>query len=261
MEWTAYLLLGAIAGLLAGLLGIGGGSVVVPMLVLMFGLQGFSDAVLVQVAVGTSFAIIAVTSLSSTWAHHRLANVRWPVWWVMAPGLMIGVSLGGYIATDMKGAALQVIVALFFGLLAVQMYFKLQPSRSLRIPAAGWQTLAGGIIGWLSAFVGIGGGAFAVPLFKTFGFSMKKAVGTSAACGVPIAIFGALIYALREPSVSVGYSTGFIYWPAFFGVAVASTVTARVGAAWAVRLPENVLRKSFALLLFIVSGYLFFNAQ
>jgi len=210
MEWIAYLGLGSIAGLLAGLLGIGGGSVVVPMLVLMFGLQAFPAAVLVQVAVGTSFAIIAVTSLSSAWMHHRLGNVRWPIWLAMMPGLIAGVSWGGYIATGMQGAALQIAVAVFFGLLAIQMFFKLQPAKAVGEPAVGWQTVMGGVIGWLSAFVGIGGGAFAVPLFKIFGFSMQKAVGPSAACGLPIAIFGSLLYLLREPAVSMANATGFI---------------------------------------------------
>lgn len=258
MEWLIYLALGAVAGLLAGLFGIGGGSIIVPMLILMYGVQSFPVEVIAQLAVGTSFAIIVVTSCSSVLAHHRVGNVNWLVFKSLIVGLVVGVGLGSLVATSIESRWLQLLVALFFMLVAVQMFFQLQPAAQSFSPGRIGQAIAGAIIGGVSAFIGIGGGSMSIPYFKTCGMPMRQAVGTSAACGLPIAVFGAFVYALAgHPMLAeVPYTTGFIFWPAMLGVGIASTPAAKLGAWLATRLPEALMVRLFALLLFGVSIYL-----
>lgn len=251
-----YLLLGAVAGLTAGLFGVGGGLVIVPALVFTFSFLEIAPSILTQLAIGTSLATIVLTSISSVRAHHGYDNVDWSLWLRLAPAIALGVILGVYTAVGMAGVHLQILFGVFAILVGLQMGLRLQPRPGRVVPGLAGLGLAGTIIGYVSALFGIGGGSLTVPFLSWCNVKMQKAVGLSAACGLPIAVVGCLTNIVagwgREDLPE--YSTGFVYWPAFLGVVLASTLFARVGARLAQRLPEARLKQIFALFLVIIGS-------
>ncbi|MDH1264614.1 sulfite exporter TauE/SafE family protein [Pseudomonas sp. GD03944] len=254
MVFALYILLGAAAGLLAGLFGVGGGMVIVPVLIFTFTLQGFDGAVLTHMAVGTSLATILFTSINAVREHHRRGAVRWALFVWLTLGIVFGSVLGAVTAEAIDGEVLQKIIGVFALCVALQLGLDLTP-RSVRTepgkPALG---VAGVIIGWASAIIGIGGGSMTVPFLTWRGVSMQQAVATSSACGWPIAAAGALSFMwlgwgdARLPDWSLGY----VYLPALLGIALTSVFFARTGARLAHRLSPRVLKRLFALLLFCV---------
>ncbi len=247
----AYLALGACAGVLAGLFGIGGGLIIVPALVFGFQLQGVSDAVLTHLAVGTSLATIVITSISSVRTHHQKGGVRWDIFKPLAVGIVLGAVLGAKTASGLKGPVLQTIIGVFAILVAIQMLLALAPKPSRALPNKGTLFTTGGVFGWASAIFGIGGGSLVVPYLSWCNVKMQEAVGTSSACGFPIAVSGALTYAWLGwgDAALPEYATGFVYWPALVGITATSVVFARVGAKLAHRLPPTTLKRIFGVLL------------
>ncbi len=248
--FAAYLVLGAFAGTLAGLLGVGGGLIIVPVLAWTFEASGFPSAFLMQLAVGTSLATIAVTAVSSILAHHRRAAVLWPVVGQLTPGVLAGALLGAWIASAVPSDGLRVFFGVFELLVALQMASGLNaaPHRSLPRPAV--VTGAGTVIGTISAMVGIGGGTMTVPFLTWCNVSVRQAVGTSSAVGLPIAIAGAAGFVttgLERPTPA--WSAGFVYLPALAGIALTSALFAPLGARWAHILPTAVLKRIFAAFL------------
>lgn len=249
-----YLVLGAFAGVLAGLFGIGGGLVIVPVLVFSFTAQGFAPEVLTHLAVGTSLATIVFTSINSVLAHNRRGAVLWPVFTWMTVGILIGAALGSLTAAAIQGPMLQKIIGVFAIVMAAQMGLDLKPKASRAVPGKPGLGLAGAVIGWASAIFGIGGGSLTVPFLTWRSVPMPQAVATSAACGLPIAVASALSF------MAVGWheaglpewSLGFVYLPAMVGIAATSMFFARIGAALAHRLPPRLLKRLFALQLFAV---------
>ncbi|WP_305856190.1 sulfite exporter TauE/SafE family protein [Balneatrix alpica] len=249
-----YLVLGACAGVLAGLFGIGGGLIIVPALVFTFSAQGVSPDVLTHLAVGTSLATIVVTSLSSVRAHHQRGAVLWPVFTPMALGIALGSIIGVKTAGALTGEHLQKVIGVFALIVAAQMGFGLKPKPSRTLPGQGGLGVAGTGIGWASAIFGIGGGSLSVPFLSWCNVSMQQAVGTSAALGFPIAIFGALAnieQGWQHPALPE-WSLGFIYLPALFGIVLTSALFAKVGARLAHQLPAATLKKGFACLLLVI---------
>lgn len=248
---VSYLLLGAIAGGMAGLLGVGGGLIIVPMLALLFALQGFTPEYLVQLAVGSSLATIAFTSLSSMLAHHQRGAVHWPVMLQLSLGILAGGWLGGVLALWMGGPALAGLFGLFELAVAAHMVFGRPPAEH-RNPSGGVRNgVAGVVIGALSALLGIGGGTLTVPWLVWHNVDMRRAVGTSAACGLPIAVSGVLGFiavGLDRADLPAG-STGFVYWPAVAAVSIASVLSAPLGARLAHRLDQARLKKVFAVFI------------
>jgi uncharacterized protein len=256
-QWLIFLVTGACAGVLAGLFGVGGGLIMVPALALVLPLQGVPDTVFMQVAIGTSLAVISATSISSTLAHHRRGGVDWPSLLRFAPGLALGALLGAYIADALTGKVLQRIVGIGALLVAVQMSL---PRRTVagddaRLRAGAAELFgAGGIIGALSSLVGIGGGSLTVPYLSARGLPVHRAVGTAAAGGIPIAWAGALGFitagwhAEGVPTPHLGY----VSLSAFFGLAVASVACAPLGVRLAHALSPVVLKRAFALLLVVI---------
>jgi len=251
-----FLMTGAAAGLLAGLFGVGGGLILVPALVWALPLQGFAPEVVMQVAIGTSLAVISATSISSMLAHHRHDGVVWEVFRFFAPGLAAGAIVGGFVAHALDGAVLGRVVGVGALLIAIQVFFDLKPQASAAMPAPTVVTAAGGTIGLLSSLIGIGGGAFTVPFLTWCGVNIRKAVGTSAASGVPISWFGAIGFIVAGWSVPGRgeWSLGYVSLLAFVGLAASSVFTAPLGARLAHRLPPAQLRRSFALFLVLVGA-------
>ena len=251
MEFLLYLILGGFAGVLAGLFGVGGGIIIVPVLVLSFTAQGFSPEVLTHLAVGTSLATIIFTSINSILAHHRKGAVRWPIVAWMTVGILLGTAVGTLTAAAIQGPVLLKIIGVFAIVMAIQMGLNLKPKASRDVPGKPGLTLAGSVIGWASAIFGIGGGSLTVPFLSWRSVPMQQAVATSAACGLPIAMVGALSFMLvgwNEAQLPQ-WSLGFVYLPAMAGIAITSMFFARIGANLAHRLSPLVLKRLFALLL------------
>lgn len=254
MEFLLYLVLGACAGVLAGLFGVGGGIIIVPVLVFSFTLQGFDASILTHLAVGTSLATIVFTSINAIREHHSKRAVQWPVFVWMTLGILIGAGLGAKTASAIQGPLLQKIIGVFALVIAVQMALDLKPKASRGVPGKGGLTLAGTVIGWASAIFGIGGGSLTVPFLTWRSLPMQQAVATSSACGFPIAVASALSFMVlgwHDPLLPA-HSLGFIYLPALLGIALTSMFFARYGARLAHRLSPRLLKRLFAALLFSV---------
>lgn len=246
--------MGAVAGMLAGLLGIGGGIVIVPVLALVFQGQGVDPSVQMHVAVGTSLGTIVVTSLSSTRAHHKRGAIQWPVFRRIAPAIVVGSLFGAWVAKQIPGEDLRLYFAIFMLLVAAQMAMGMASKPHRQLPGRLGMSLAGGLIGTVSAVMGIGGGSMSVPFLTYCNMAVKNAVATSAAIGLPIAVSGALAYIVTGWGVEARppMSLGFINLPAFLGIVVASTLFAPLGARMAHSLPDIVLKRFFAVFLAVL---------
>lgn len=257
MIFLLYLLLGVAAGLLAGLFGVGGGLIIVPVLVYSFTLQGVAPEVMTHLAVGTSLATIVFTSLNSIAGHHRRDAVRWPLVGWMAPGIVLGCALGALTASQIQGRHLQAMIGLFAIAMAIQIAFDLRPGGSTgvyRPPGRPLLVSGGTVIGWASAIFGIGGGSLTVPFLLWRHLPAARAVGTSAACGLPIAIAGALsfIWFGQGQRDLPPWSLGYVYLPGVLGIALTGVLSARLGVRLAHRLSATLLKRLFAALLLAI---------
>lgn len=262
IELIAYLAIGALSGVLAGLFGVGGGAVMVPALMLLFGALGIGGDWMAHLAVGTSLATIIGTGAASTLAHHRRGGVRWDLVWPLAPGIVIGALAGAALAGWIPGLWLQRIFAVFLASVGVRLLMTSTTAVSASHPLPGHAGLVtvGGGIGMLSSLVGIGGGTLTVPFLSRHGLEMRQAVGTSAACGLPIALAGALGFVLTgwgRPGLPA-FSTGFVYWPAVLTMLIASMPIAPLGARLAHALPVTLLKRLFGVLLLLIAMRLAF---
>lgn len=252
-----YLATGTVAGVLAGLFGIGGGMVMVPALAIVLTGQGVPPAIVMHIALGTSLAVIALTSISSTLSHHRRGGVRWDVLRWYGPALAIGALLGAFVADALPGTALRKLVGVSSLLIALQMAFdyRFDALEALAPPRDPELGVAGGIVGLLSSLIGIGGGSLTGPYLALRGFELRQSVGTAAAGGIPIAWAGAIGYIVagwQEPGVP-GPALGYVSGSAFAGLAVASTLVAPLGARLAHHLSPRKLQLAFAGMLVLVA--------
>lgn len=257
MEWfLAYVLLGAFVGFFAGLLGLGGGLIMVPLLVFLFDAQRFAAHYLLLMALGTAMATILFTAVASVRAHHRHGAVNWRIARDITPGILAGTLAGALLA----GAVPVTLLALFFTVFvyyaATQMFLGLKPKPTRQLPGKGGMFAAGGIIGGVSSLVAAGGAVLSIPFMTLCNVKLHEAIGTSAAIGFPIALAGTLGYVLTGMAAEPlpAYSLGFVYLPALAGIAIASVLTAPLGAKVAHRLPVRMLRRIFAVILYILAS-------
>ncbi len=264
-QWAGLLLpnlvVGAIAGILAGLLGIGGGLVIVPMLVFSMQWQGISPEFIMHLALGTSMASIVFTSVSSFMAHHKRGAVRWDVVRRIVIGILLGTFAGTFLASSMSTGVLKAFFVIFVYYVAMQMLLNYRPKPSRGLP--GWLGMfaTGNVIGVVSSLVGIGGGTLSVPFMIWCNIPVHTAIGTSAAIGFPIAISGSLGYignGLNVQGLPVG-CLGYIYLPALVGIVSASVLTAPLGVRLAHSLPVDKLKRVFAVLLIIVGTRMLYS--
>jgi hypothetical protein len=254
MTFLVYLLVGSAAGLLAGLFGIGGGLVIVPVLVITYGLMGISETVLTHMALATSLTTIIFTSLSSVKEHHNHGAVDWTLVRWIGSGIVVGTALGVFLLAGVAGAQLQIAIGIFALLMAAKMVLDINPTAARIAPKGPGLLASGGLIGFGSAWFGIGGGSFTVPFLTWVNVPMKRAVATAAACGLPIALTGAVSNVVTGwgHAELPEWTTGFVYWPAVLGIALTSVPCAKVGAKLAHKLDAKMLKRGFALLLLIV---------
>lgn len=255
IEWlVAYLALGAFVGFFAGLLGVGGGGIMVPILTTLFAAQGVPREHLVHLALGTSMAAIVVTSVASLRAHHKHGAVRWDIVRGVAPGVLLGTFGGTFIASRVPTTPLAIFFGCFMAYVALQMILNVKPKPSRELPGTVGLAGVGGVIGVISALVAIGGGSLSVPFMTWCNVKVQHAIGTSAAIGLPIAVAGTLGYLINGWNVAdtPPLSLGFVYLPALVLVTVVSTFTAPLGARLAHRLPVATLRRIFAGMLMLL---------
>lgn len=255
MEVLILLGMGAIAGTLAGLLGIGGGIIIVPVLALVFKAQGVNPAVLMHVSIGTSLATIVITSLSSIRAHQKHQAILWPVFKRITPGILIGGLLGAALANIITGNHLRILFGIFMLVVAAQMIFGNTTKAHRQLPGTVGTLIAGTTIGTLSSLMGVGGGSMSVPFLTWCNISIRNAVATSAAIGLPIALAGVTGFIVTGWGISDRpvWSLGFVNLPAFFSIVVASTVFAPVGAKITHRISPQRLKLFFGYFLLILS--------
>jgi uncharacterized membrane protein YfcA len=249
----AYLLIGLLAGYLAGFLGIGGGFVVVPALTWLFLQDPATAPFAVHMAVATSLGTMLVTSLSSIIAHHRRRAIRWALVRALAPGLVVGAVLGALLADRLDGAALVRVVGVFAILAGLQLVLGRKAVGEKPLPGQPAVSAVGLVIGGISSLIGIGGGALTGPWQMWHGIRAQNAVATSAACGYPIAIAGSLTFVVLglDGGLPAG-ALGYVHLPAFVGIAVASAAAAPLGAATVHRLPPATVRRLFGVFLLLV---------
>jgi uncharacterized membrane protein YfcA len=254
--WAAYLAVGALAGFLAGLLGVGGGFVIVPSLIFLFNSQHFPQTNLVHLALGTSLASIMFTSVSSLRAHHAHGAVNWKIVRSITPGIVIGTLLGSVFAAMLSSSVLALFFAVFVFFAATQILLDIKPKPHRQLPGTAGTFLVGIIIGVIFSLVGGGGAILSIPFMLYCNIKTHDAIGTSAAIGFPIAVSGAAGYiftGLAQASLSP-HSLGFVYLPALLGLVVTSVFTAPYGAKLAHRLPVERLKKIFAVFLYIIAA-------
>ena len=255
--WPAYIVLGLFTGFFAGMLGIGGGLVMVPVLTMLFAAQAaFPPGELLRVALGTSAAVIVFTSLSSLRAHHQHQAVLWKVVGRITPGILLGTLLGTLLASRVDARPLAVFFTGFVCFVALQMVLGIKPKASRELPGLVGMIGAGTGIGGISSLVAVGGGSFTVPFLSWCNVPMHKAIGTSAAVGFPIALGSALGYAFNGyghaelPSFSLGY----VYLPALVWIVPPSMLAAPFGARVAHCVPVPTLKRVFAGLLVVLAS-------
>ena len=250
------LLLGSFVGVMAGLLGIGGGLIVVPALLILLPQAGIDASISMNMALATSLATIIATSGSSALNHLKLGNVdMFVIKWLM-PGVVIGGFVGANIAEWIPTEYLPKIFGAIMLCLALQMLFSMKSSAQSTMPSSRVTMLYGSAIGLVSSLAGIGGGSLSVPFLNRHGVEMRKAVGSSSVCGCVLAISGMIGFILNGYGAAdlPRHSVGYVYLPALAAIAATSMLTTRIGAKLTTSLPTPVLKKIFALFLMFVAG-------
>jgi uncharacterized membrane protein YfcA len=255
VDIVTLVIMGGLAGMMAGLLGIGGGALIVPVLVIVFERQGVNPGIIMQLALGTSLATIVFTAISSILAHQKRGAVNWVIFRQIAPGIVVGTLLGSLVADALSSHVLRWMFVVFMFAVAAQMSRgTMVIAAHAKLPGRVGMSAAGSIIGVASALFGIGGGSLSVPFQTWCGVPAKQAVATSSAIGLPIALSGTVGFiaaGLGEPGLPA-WSIGYVVLPAFAGVVTGSTLAAPFGARLAHRLSDATLRRVFAVFVTVL---------
>lgn len=249
------LVIGAIVGFLAGLFGIGGGLIIVPVLVYLLPMVGVPDPLLMSTALGTSFATIVITGFSSAQRHHKHGNIVWSAVKVLAPTIMLTTFISGLFIGKLDKSVSSKIFACLVVYLAIKMILSIKPKEVIKTLTYQASVVGGILIGLASSAAGIGGGGFIVPFLNSRGIEMKKAIGSSAFCGMLLGLAGMLSFMLGGWNIEnmPDYSIGYVYFPAVLSITATSFFTSKLGATTTTKLPVPVLKRYFALLLIVIA--------
>jgi uncharacterized membrane protein YfcA len=241
-------------GVFAGMLGIGGGTILVTLMVLVFNAQGFAPDRVLHLALGSALATIIFTSISSFYAHGKHGAVRWEIVRAAAPGMMAGTLLGSFVAEHLSSKYLALLFVAFVFYSGVQMIFEMRAAPSRQLPGRVGLSVAGLLVGILSSLVGAGGGLITIPLLTKCNVPLRQAIGTSAAFGLPIALTGAAGYAINGLSKDhlPAFSFGYVYLPAVAAIVAGTFMTVPMGARLAHRMPVVVLKRIFGIVLWLL---------
>lgn len=253
--WLGYPAIGALAGFLAGLFGVGGGLAIVPLLYILFAAQGFPHEHLMHLALGTAATSIIFTSITSMREHHKLGNIAWPIVRAMAPGLVLGAALGSGFAAQLPTRPLALIFTAIVLYAAGQMIIGFKPHASRQMPGAGAQFVFGVMVGAVGALVAASGGFLSIPFMVWHNMPMKRAIGTSSGIGVPIAVVGAITY-LGSGMQATGlppFSVGYVNLPALIGIVSCTMLFAPLGARVATNLEVGKLKRVYGIYLLVIA--------
>ena len=259
--FIACLVLGAIVGFLAGLLGIGGGLLIVPALVYLLPLLSINIEVVMPIALATSLASIVVTSASAAYAHHQRENIPWDIARKLIIFIALGALLGAFIASSLSAKSLTTFFSSGVMALAIYMLIATRSTAQRDMMSNIALAVLGGFTGIIASLMGIAGGIILVPTLSYFGLSMRYSIGASTACGLMVAIFGSIGYIISgmEQTLTPPYSVGYIYLPALLGIVITSSFFARIGVKYASKLPVATLKKYFAVFLMVVAIKMMFQ--
>lgn len=258
---AVYISIGAFAGLMSGILGIGGGVVVVPGLVFVFQHGQFIPGdITMHVAAGSSLAVMIITSQASLRAHIKLGEVLWDIYNKLWPGIVIGTIFGALIATLIPTYWLKIIFAVFLLSIAVKMLMDLQVTHPSRFPANWVNRLVSFFIGLKSGLLGVGGGVLVIPYLTYCGVDVRKIAAVSNLCTLTVAVVGTVVFMLtgQHDMSSIAYSTGYVYWPAVLGVAIPSSIIAPLGAKLNYIVPVQQLKYGFIVILIVTAMKMLF---
>jgi len=252
-----YLTLGAIVGTLAGLLGIGGGLLTVPALLIIFGYAGFDHSIIMHMAAGTSLMVMVITTLSSAIGYYRANLITWHLTFITIPGIVVGAWIGPRIAVHLSTEVLTILVAAMASIAAIKMFIgKTQVNPEGHLPTP-WivmpVTLA---IAVVSSMVGIGGGLFFVPFLTYSGVAIRRAIAVSASCTVPIAIVAAISFITAGKHTGAplpAYCWGYVYLPAAVSIALTSMIGAQFGVRLNQKLHSDKVKKFFAIFMLVIA--------
>lgn len=260
---SLYLIAGLFAGLLSGLMGVGGGLVVVPALLFIFSRDPiFPTNFLMQMTAATSLAIMLFTSQSAIRAHLRRGRVEWELYKRVYPGVVLGTVCGVILAKWISTQWLEIFLGLFLLVIAIKTLVDINKPLpdAHHFPSSWINILINFLIGCNSSLLGLGGGALIIPYLSYCGVAMKKIAPIAALCTMTVAIIGTLAFivaGLKQPGLPA-YTTGFVYWPAVLFVAIPSSLFARLGTKLTYALPVNQLKYLFIGLLVIIAVNLLF---
>jgi uncharacterized membrane protein YfcA len=257
-HWLPFILglvaTGCLAGILAGLLGVGGGIVVVPVLFFMFQLLGISAATSMQVATGTSLMTIVLTSLSSMRAHHKRGNVDWDIVRTWSGFMLTAVIVGSALATRINGVYLSALFGVIAIIVSLNMAFRGEYVHYRdQLPGIGGQAIMAAVTGLISVMIGIGAASIGIPLMTSFNVRMQKAIGTAAVFGFVIALPGTLnlmLFGTTPPDAPLG-TIGHVNLPGFALIVPLSVSMVHVGIRLGAKLNATALRRVFAVFLFL----------
>ena len=255
------LLVGTVVGFLAGLFGIGGGLIIVPVLVYLLPMVGVPEPMLMSVALGTSFATIVVTGFSSAQRHHKLGNIVWPAVKILAPTIMVVTFISGLFIGKLPKEYSSKVFACLVVYLAVKMVMSIKPKAVQKTLTTTATLIGGTLIGIASSAAGIGGGGFIVPFLNSRGIEMKQAIGSSAFCGMLLGLSGMFSFIVGGWN-TIGmpeWSLGYVYLPAVLGITLTSFFTSKLGATTTSKLPVPTLKRYFALLLIVIAVNMFIS--
>lgn len=262
ISFILYLVFGAIVGIFAGLLGVGGGTVLVPILDFTLDMANIATSVAHHMALATSMASIIFTSVSSARSHNKRGTVLWNIVKIMTPGIIAGTFLGSFVVSEIPTRPLKLIFAGFLFYVAAQMIMDFKPKASRQLPGKTGMFIASLIIGVISSFIGIGGGSLIIPFLVMCNVPMINVIGVSAALGFPIALAGTIGFIVNGIGVPdlPPWSLGFVYLPALAGLVIASMLTAPIGVRLSHSLPVKTLKRFFGCVLGAIAIKMMFSA-
>jgi uncharacterized membrane protein YfcA len=255
------LLAGSIAGFIAGLFGVGGGIVVIPVALWVLKNQHIESEYIQHIAVGTSLTVMVFTTFISSAGHYRKKAIDVRVFKSMAPGIIIGSIIGSMLASKIPSESLQIVFIVFSYLISIKTLAGFNPNSKWHLPKSAGLFGVGSVIGSLSGMLGIGGGVFNVPFLLSCKVPVNKAIGTSAALSWGVAISGALSYlwsGLQVVDLPEG-TFGFCYWPVAITLIITTSIFAPIGVRLTHALPPKVMQIIFGLMLLAVSTKILFD--
>lgn len=260
-ELLLFVLIGLCAGTLTGMFGLGGGTVIVPSLALVFLHLDFDQSIIMHVAASSSLCIMIFTTSTSVWVYQREQLIDWDIVRRWLPGLLIGSISGVLLADGLSTNFLKTFFGIFLMFVALRSFIYVAHTSSRKLPEGFIMSLIGGGVGMISGMLGVGSGVTSIPLMTACNISLRKAAAISSACSLALAIMGTLISfytGANEPNVPELH-TGYINWIAVFGIAPASMLMTPVGAHLSKILPAHVAKRIFAVILFSAGVHMLFR--